>query len=244
MADDWLCNNSNPVTDIHWWGSYAGYMDNVPPTDVIGFHIGIWTDVPANADQPWSHPGKMIWQWRPTMADLKQKYVGCDFHPDFMTDIDACFKYNFQIPKKQWFHQKGDVNVYWISISAIYPDDYLPQWPWGWKTRPHFYNDDAVRIFDPTAPIPGSVFRMGEPIKDRQGKSWDMAFELSTICNCLGDFNGDSMVNGADVPGFIATFNLIQGQIGYNPCGDFNGDGVVNGADVPGFIAAFNTMCP
>jgi len=61
---------------------------------------------------------------------------------------------------------------------------------------------------------------------------------------CLGDFNGDGAITGADVPGLIATFNLTEGDPGYNPIGDFNGDGAVTGADIPGFIAVFNQVCP
>jgi len=61
---------------------------------------------------------------------------------------------------------------------------------------------------------------------------------------CKGDGNGDGAINGADVPGLIATFNLILGQPGYDGVYDFNGDDAVNGADIPGFIAVFNTLCP
>ena len=56
-----------------------------------------------------------------------------------------------------------------------------PTYPWGWKTRPWNFQDDAVRIWDPTAPLPGSWFVDGEPIWwPTQLDSWDMAFELTT----------------------------------------------------------------
>jgi hypothetical protein len=61
---------------------------------------------------------------------------------------------------------------------------------------------------------------------------------------CLGDFNGDGAISGADVNGFIATFGKVEGDVGYNMLGDFNGDGAVSGADVNGFIAVFGTICP
>jgi hypothetical protein len=181
VADDWYCDDLRPVTDVHWWGSYESWLDIDGPGDVIGFHIGIWTDVPADAGNPFSHPKDMVWEWWPTMADLTEEYVGCDFHPDFMAFPDSCFKYDFQIPQEQWFYQgPGCSNIYWISISAIYDPAATLNNPWGWKTREHYYNDDAVRIFDPIAPVVGSMYNFGEPIEDLSGDSWDMAFELST----------------------------------------------------------------
>jgi len=74
--------------------------------------------------------------------------------------------------------------VYWLSIAAIYEDVNEPEYPWGWKTRPHFYNDDAVRITDINdgawPPVIGSVWESGEPIEYPEGTSWDMAFVLTT----------------------------------------------------------------
>ena len=74
-------------------------------------------------------------------------------------------------------------SVYWLSIAAIY-DGNTPEHPWGWKTRPHFYNDDAVRITDINdgawPPVIGSVWESGEPIEYPEGTSWDMAFVLTT----------------------------------------------------------------
>ena len=50
------------------------------------------------------------------------------------------------------------------------------------KTRPRFWNDDGVRIFDPTAPdlVGNFLFNAGEPIEYPDGISWDMAFQLTT----------------------------------------------------------------
>ena len=180
VADDWLCKTNQPVTDVHWWGSYEGYRDDVPPLGPDFFHIGIWTDVPAGIDQEWSHPEKMIWEWWVPRAELNETYVGCDYHPEHMQDIDSCFRYDFIIPEDQWFYQEDPNTIYWISIAAFYPDGTTEMFPWGWKTRPHYFNDDAVRIFVPTDPVVGSVFEAGEPIEDEAGNSWDMAFELTT----------------------------------------------------------------
>jgi len=57
---------------------------------------------------------------------------------------------------------------------------YPQQYPWGWKTRPHFYMDDAVRIFNPTAPRVGTPYVNGLPIEYPEGTSWDASFVLGT----------------------------------------------------------------
>lgn len=254
VADDWLCMDEAPVSDVHWWGSYMDW-DGIDPPPVApeAFHLGIWTDVPAGVDQPFSHPGMMIWEWVVPRDLLNERPVACDFHPQFMNVPDGCFKYDFVIDPPLWFIQEPACNIYWISISALYggstpcpcngdidgdgvitlidvsfvsmlqnctpgagdplcdasdvdcdgdvdevdidivncqfamgfPDPTCcnsapPSHPWGWKTREHMFNDDAVRIFFPTAPIPGMPYEFGEPIEDETGLSWDMAFVLTS----------------------------------------------------------------
>ncbi|MFH1110081.1 MAG: hypothetical protein V1790_12935, partial [Planctomycetota bacterium] len=238
VADDWACTTNQPITDIHWWGSYQQWTTHEPPPIAPEmFHIGIWTDVPAGeisetccycynppmvlppttcspnprdqaeCDQwgggqyeqctyfpssrcmedhceaiqplPYSHPGKMIWESIVPRTLLNERYVGCDEYPG--QPLDTCFRYDFDIPESQWFYQRpsADPTIYWISISAFYMGP-PPQFPWGWKTREHFFNDDAVRIFAPNPPLLGSEFIEGVPIVTPDGESWDMAFVLTT----------------------------------------------------------------
>ena len=37
LADDWMCNESGPVTDIHFWGSWKGGITGT----INGFQIAI-----------------------------------------------------------------------------------------------------------------------------------------------------------------------------------------------------------
>ena len=184
VADDWLCQDDRPVTDIHWWGSYQDWMEpQAPPNAPIAFHIGIWTDVPAMPpDVPWSHPGEMIWEMRVPKEEILVEPAGCDMYPPLMGQPDSCFRYDYDIPQGQWFQQDPGPTVYWISIAAIYDPESPPpeEFIWGWKTREHFWNDDAVRIFDPIAPTAGAIFIDGEPIHHPEEVSWDMAFELTS----------------------------------------------------------------
>ncbi len=178
VADDWACEANTPVKDVHWWGSYIGWSEQEPPAGPDRFHIAIWSDVPAGVDQLFSHPGTVIWEARVDRGALRERPVGCDCYQGM--PCDTCFRYDFEIPEAEWFDQGPACGIYWISISAVYELS-TPQHYWGWKTRPHFFSDDAVRVWVPTAPHVGEEFQVGAPIEDPPGTSWDMAFVLTTV---------------------------------------------------------------
>lgn len=184
VADDWVCNTSDPVTDIHWWGSHLDWNRSSPPTDLPDrFHITIWDDVPAGADGSFSHPGTVVWEIVRPYSEILITFVGWDYDPR-MNRFDGAFRYDLDLFEEEWFLQDpaGTSNVYWISIAGEY-DTLGPLYPWGWKTRPHdpAAPDDAVVIEDPTDPINGSVYQAGHPITwPGENDSWDMAFELTT----------------------------------------------------------------
>ena len=233
VADDWLCKDNRPVTDIHWWGSFLGWSQPyLPPVLPKAFHIGIWTNVPAQDvidPTAFSHPGELIWEiecrnWVWNFAGYdRDPRMGDIWEPDqpgYDYPMDTCFQFNQLLSQDEWFHQEPDEDaaangtVYWLSIAPIYdPWDYQDPnfYPWGWKTRRPEWNDDAVRIFmtaDGTwPPTIGSQFGQGQPIKfpqdpPEEAYSWDVAFQLTT-----------------NEPPPI-------------PCADLNRDGIVNLKDV------------
>jgi len=203
LADDWPCNDDRPVTAINWWGSFKvrpadpgmagpGWIAPVlPPTPPSGFHIAIWTDVPGHVQDItiFSHPDEMIWEQ--TCRDYRWEFVGFDRDPVPTcgappgSPVDACFRFSVDLNPN--FAQDPDNNsVYWLTIAAIYDDDPLnpPEFEWGWKTRPHFFNDQAVRItaldsstWPPTA---GDKWTDGTPVQLPQSIPWDLSFELIT----------------------------------------------------------------
>jgi hypothetical protein len=176
MADDWLCDNALPVTDIRWWGSYIGWeFEQIPTIAPESFHIGIWTDVPAGEDQTFSHPGQLIWEYMVLREMANETIDGCGFYPG--TSTGYSFKYECNLPEEAWFYQQGQGTIYWLSVSAVYTGN-EPSSPWGWKTREHNYNDDAVRISDPLYPTIASTFKDGSPVEEPAGTSWDLTFEL------------------------------------------------------------------
>ncbi len=176
VADDWFCKSPRPVTSIHWVGSYTDWDSDFPPSVAPhAFLIGIWTDVPKGENTDWSHPGEMIWEWTVPRELLDERVQGKDFHPEYMSRPDTCFRYDFVIPEDKWFRQESDSMIYWLSIAALYeevPDSFV----WGWTTRHHYFHDDAVYVYDPVKPTVGAVTVKTEPINE----GWDMAFILGT----------------------------------------------------------------
>lgn len=222
MADDWKCEDKRPITDIHWWGSFKGWTQpHLPPIMPVAFRIGIWTDVPAGVDQPYSHPGVLLWDNICTTAVWN--FAGYDQDPRCedpqypCEENEACFQWAQFLNQDEWFYQEGmqtlpdgtEVpNIYWLSIAAVYgpnvdyadPDFY----PWGWKTREHYFMDDAIRITNASQwpPVVGDAWTGGDPVEFPPGVSWDLAFELTTnepkCPGLIADLNEDCIVNLPD----------------------------------------------
>jgi hypothetical protein len=199
-ADDWLCTDNRPVTGIRWWGSFPNRNDHnpgwrdpnsLPPVAPRGFHIGIWTDSPPANIQDMtmiSRPNEMIWE--DFCYDYTWKFVGFDRIPDanMYLPTDACYRFYCDLDPN--FAQDPNNKVYWLSIAAVYDSNMpVPEYPWGWKTRPHYYQDDAVWItstqggeWPPRASV-GSRWGTGSQIEFPQWYSWDLSFELVTDVN-------------------------------------------------------------
>jgi hypothetical protein len=202
VADDWVCTTTNPVTDIHWWGSFLNWTQTEPPQLPDQFRITFWTDTPAlPTPNSFSHPTQCV--WIVTCTNYSYEFVGWDIDPrNANAPPEACFLFHQELKTNEWFHQElnpggtGPTNIWWISIAAVYYNQF-PQYPWGWKTRPRDTNslapDDAVRIYRPTAPVPGDFWQgVGEPIYyPYRTNSWDMAFYLTTRAHEDQDF-GDA----------------------------------------------------
>jgi len=194
-ADDFYCLGPKPVTKIHWWGSFRDWAQpEIPDAALLpqAFQIGFWTDVPvdpANPDIPYSHPGEMVWEIY--CEDYQLEFYGWDMNPE--TGLtEAKFQFNQDFKPEDWFHQDQENEIYWVSIAADYGDWTTdPQYIWGWETRPHMFNDDAVRIIPQMGipPYPGYVLDpfidVIEEIIHPDGTSWDLAYELGTDPNYI-----------------------------------------------------------
>ncbi|MGE5294734.1 MAG: GEVED domain-containing protein [Solirubrobacterales bacterium] len=190
-ADDWECDDDRPVTGFQWWGSFQGWTQPMPPSDLpLAFHVAIWSDA-ANS----GHPATLVWEKYCT--NWTWSLAGYSDDPQ-KTGNDACFQFTCLLSQDQWFKpalsrdKNGDTiaTVYWLSIATLYDaGTSAPSYPWGWTTRPLAFNDGAIRIATTSAadkasaawpPSTGSQWLSGKSVEYPKGTAWDFAFELLT----------------------------------------------------------------
>ena len=88
------------------------------------------------------------------------------------------------------------------------------------------YFSDLYQDLDPPSPIaPGANI-------------WRIRYAPNASTCCAGDFDGNGILQPADVAAFVAAWNtsLLQGTL----AGDFDGNGVVQPVDVSAFVIAWN----
>jgi hypothetical protein len=192
VADDFRCIGSMPITSIHWWGSYKGYLYPQPPAvKPIAWRIGFWSNVVPMPSGSVSQPGKLLWQVEVSATRVHEEWAGIDQFPD--SPMDTCFQYYVNLTTKEYFWQQKFIDpqskddVFWLSIAAVYPPGPLPPNLWGWKTRPWHWMDDAVTFtiqgdFKPGYVPDPSIVR---PLEGICGESYDVAFELDTDPNYI-----------------------------------------------------------
>jgi hypothetical protein len=116
----------------------------------------------------------------------KDQYYG--YYPN-----DTCYRYSLYLDPCEVFWQNdfNDVtqdNIFWLSITAVYPQEQYPNHTWGWKSRPWSWMDDSVTFNLSSEPALGQVLTpaMVSPIKDPVfNESFDMSFALDTDPNYI-----------------------------------------------------------
>jgi hypothetical protein len=198
-ADDWQPAEGQPMTGVHWWGTFGGWTEAYLPPDMpVAFHIGIWTDVP-NPDpysfDTFAHPGALVWETYCT--NWTWAVSGSEPAASKTEAGQTCFLFSLALSQDQWFEvsradsTKGGSGskVYWLSISALYDPSNEPTHLWTWKTRPAATNAAGASLAtlvpdsaDSTwPPVIGSQWESGTPIRDRHFNPMDMAFQLTTF---------------------------------------------------------------
>lgn len=183
LADDFLCTSTEPITDVHIWGSWLNDMVNPDVT----FKLSIHSDIPAGVGGlNYSQPGQLLWQQIFSPGEYVQRPWAIApeqfFEPNtnqiigFDTQV---FQYNFFIPRDKAFVQQGSATngvVYWLDVTAILPAE-SPE-VFGWKTSVDHWNDDAVfgdALVNPMVP-PELWRRLVNPLT---GQSMDLSFVIT-----------------------------------------------------------------
>jgi hypothetical protein len=198
VADDFRCLGTMPVDSIHWWGSFFDWEwswahGQLPDDLPIAWQFGFWSNVPAGYVTDYSFPEVLLWQVEVDATRVEMVEVGKDdYHGWYPYDI--CYQLYVDLWPEEVFWQHDFLDqtmgdVFWLSITAIYEDTIDPPYnPWGWKTRPWSWMDDAVVFELPFPPDVGmaldpvTVVPIEDPIL---GESFDVAFELDTDLNWI-----------------------------------------------------------
>jgi hypothetical protein len=188
LADDFLCESPDLVTDIHIWGSWLhDYLPNGNNPNGVTFRLSILSDVadPDGTGPLYSHPGSVLWDhvFQPGEYSSRPFQTGLqEWFYDPVTGIASfpgdttCWQYNFYLPEA--FAQQGtkaNPVVYWLGVEAIVLD---PQAEFGWKSSLMRWNDDATfRVGSETDPWNELFYPSAHPY---HGDSMNLAFVITT----------------------------------------------------------------
>ena len=192
LADDFLCQQTGPITDIHIWGSWLDdyYPWGEMPDDVV-FTLSIHEDIPdPDPGDPttYSMPGQVLWYRTFQPGEFVTRLYQGNIVEGWMDPPDnyifpadwTCWQYNFFIDASDAFIQQGTENepiVYWLDVQARPAD---PSALFGWKTSLDHWNDDAV-WGQGLEPYPGPWFELRyPPMHELAGESIDLAFVITT----------------------------------------------------------------
>ncbi len=206
LADDFPCDMTGPITDVHLWGSWR---DDIHPAEgkINMIRLSIHPDDRSNPD--YSQPGDEVWHgWvypetgfpvDPNPDDVgtfrplvhwgtvdPNEWFWDPRDPEVFDPEKEVWQVNINIEQDKAFMQEGDASnplIYWLDVR-VYTDATFNDF--GWKTRdPNEgqYEDDAVYSLDDGVSWTPMVYPAVEPwlSKGLAGESFDLAFAITTI---------------------------------------------------------------
>ncbi len=184
LADDWLCTQTGPVSDVHLWGSWK--HDEGDPSLIQSIHLSIHDDVPAGDDPDpevtWSHPGNLLWERDFSFTEIsiidpyglgQQGWFNPNTDQFIENDHSRFHQINIAKIPDPYIQEEG--TTYWLDVvvTLAIPDTSVE---WGWKTSQNHWNDDAVWGDYNAA---GDVTFWNELRDPITGESLDLAFVIT-----------------------------------------------------------------
>jgi hypothetical protein len=234
LADDWQCSETGYVKDLHFWGSWLHGIHG----RIDSFLLSIHWDVAINEQNPFSHPGELLWQRRilgdsviatpldPMYTDsLSEGWYDPNTGQVLENDHRQYFRYDINLPPNWWFKQNVGT-IYWLNISAFVHQDSMSQdtLKWGWKSSDDHWNDDAVWGDEPDP----NWIRLYEPVP-------------GGFPYIPGDVNYNGFVNARDLEYLFSwlyqagpppPYYVPGTQPPFYPAADVNGDCQVDLTDI------------
>lgn len=168
LADDWLCTETGPVLDVHFWFS----SERDYPFTISNVHLSIHADIPASATNH-SMPGALLWSRNFAPTEFTIRHYGTGDQGWYDPNTGLYMPYDHQ---NMWQLNIEDIiqpytqiegTIYWLDVTVA------SDVPLGWKTSRDHWNDDAVWR-DLGTPMEWEELR--DPIT---GESLDMAFVIT-----------------------------------------------------------------
>ncbi len=157
LADDFVCTNTGPISDIHLWGSWLG---DQALTNSITFWLGIYDDVPTNAINHFSHPGtNLLWQqwfapgqYAETIwtANASEQFLDPGLTNILGTDSEVWYYCFYPTNAFEQMGTPTNSKTYWLAAYAQLPAG--TQYQYGWKTTTNVQHDVSVHAFWPGLP--------------------------------------------------------------------------------------------
>jgi hypothetical protein len=197
LADDWLCTETGPVKDVHFWFS-AKYGEWHPAIPIQNIHVSIWSNQPKDATGAPSKPKELLWWADLDQGELRYKIAGpftgvqgwYDPNPPIEVlpeNHNTFWQANIDLLKPPFEQKRGE--IYWLDLYMVArPPNGMPV-ELGWKTADtnlyppgstgNHFMDDA--FYGHLAMVDGVPFvRWIAPLSDpRTGESLDMAFVIT-----------------------------------------------------------------
>ncbi len=130
--------------------------------------------------------------------------------------------------------QSGDYSIKLYQVGAATPDYDLTGT--ADATGEIIIDDIAPGTYEIAVKYPNCLQVVDLVTITGSGNTHD-AGELRT-----GDVNDSNLVDIVDFSGLVASFNLLEADVNYNPLADFNGDGIVDIVDFSIMVSNFNVL--
>ena len=166
MADDFLCEDGDPIVALEWWGTEYNCGIYGPPIPIDYFTVRFYEDIGGI-------PGAVVYEQ--IVTDWTEEYAaGGDMYSDFHYYADL------PVP----FMQEAG-NIYWLQIQARHTRTDYCQWGWHQCLLEDEWNYEAVLRSDyfgvpdwsPLTPLIGYHFETAfviyaEPFNPVASASW------------------------------------------------------------------------
>jgi hypothetical protein len=208
LADDFKCIATGPISDIHFWASFAN--DVLPPggPNSLTLELSIYSDVPVDSIK-WSRPGEKLWSrtFNPreySVRKIDNRPLGW-YNPwtqnYIPTNHRGAWQYDFYITDKPFTQQEG--TIYWLVIKEV-DRPANANYKIGWKTttKKLGWNDAAVYYYS----LPGGYFvwlPMNYPARHEYAEQkLHLAFAITDVNNSYWQHDlGDAPDSSNSFPG-------------------------------------------